>query len=166
VLWLDGRAGIALEAHQQNSLVLLDEEGWPAGGRYRDNQGYYFRASQAERLAQWLPGLGRLSDTFVEDAVADERFAYYLGINHVLGLIGAFGSQRLAEERVLLAALRSFLGSAAVRATGSALPELLLGSPTLRCKANLLTRLHGLDELVGPVAAQSVYVTIGNPVAA
>jgi siderophore synthetase component len=53
-------------------------------------------------------------------------------------------------------------------ATGPALlrgslPALLLDSPTLRCKANLLTRLHGLDELVGPVDNQSVYVTITNP---
>ena len=166
VLWLDGRAGIALEAHQQNSLVLLDTEGWPVGGRYRDNQGYYFRTSYAERLHARLPGLGGASDTFVEDAVADERFAYYLGINHVLGLIGALGSQRLADERVLLAALRRFLAGPRARATGSALPARLLDSPTLRCKANLLTRLHGLDELVGPVETQSVYVDIPNPVAA
>ncbi len=27
----------------------------------------------------------------------------------------------------------------------------------------MLTRLHGLDELVGPVDTQSVYVTITNP---
>lgn len=166
VLWLDGRAGIALEAHQQNSLVLLDAEGWPVGGRYRDNQGYYFRASHAEHLDARLPGLGAASDTFVEDAVADERFAYYLGINHVLGLIGALGSQRLADEHVLLAALRRFLAGSRARATGSALPAHLLDSPTLRCKANLLTRLHGLDELVGPVETQSVYVDIANPAAA
>ncbi len=165
VLWLDGRAGIALEAHQQNSLVLLDADGWPSGGRFRDNQGYYFRSSHAERLERRLPGLGKASDTFVEDAVADERFAYYLGINHILGLIGALGSQRLADERVLLAALRGFLASPAVRATGSTLPAHLLESPTLRCKANLLTRLHGMDELVGPVETQSVYVSIDNPVA-
>ncbi|WP_354642541.1 IucA/IucC family protein [Kitasatospora camelliae] len=165
ILWLDGRAGIALEAHQQNSLVLLDAEGWPVGGRYRDNQGYYFRASQADRLSARLPGIGDASDTFVPDAVADERFAYYLGINHVLGLIGAFGSQRLADERVLLAAFRRFLAGPRAAATGSALPEHLLHSPTLRCKANLLTRLNGLDELVGPVASQSVYVGIDNPVA-
>ncbi len=31
VLWLDGEAGIALEAHQQNTLVLLDPDGWPVG---------------------------------------------------------------------------------------------------------------------------------------
>jgi len=165
ILWLDGQAGVALEAHQQNSLVLLDAEGWPVGGRYRDNQGYYFRASHADRLESRLPGLGKASDTFVPDAVADERFAYYLGINHILGLIGALGAQRLADEAVLLAALRRFLVSTAVAATGSALPAHLLDAPTLRCKANLLTRLHGLDELVGPVETQSVYVAIDNPVA-
>ncbi|AUG79938.1 siderophore biosynthesis protein [Kitasatospora sp. MMS16-BH015] len=166
VLWLDGQAGIALEAHQQNSLVLLDEAGWPVGGRYRDNQGYYFRTSWADRLEAALPGIGRASDTFVADRVIDKHFAYYLGINHVLGLIGAFGSQLLAEERVLLAALRGFLAGPAARATGSSLPAHLLEDRTLHCKANLLTRLGGMDELVGPVDGQSVYVDIPNPVAA
>ncbi|MGW9028414.1 IucA/IucC family protein [Streptomyces sp. NPDC055722] len=165
VLWLDSEAGVALEAHQQNTVVLLDPEGWPTGGRYRDNQGYYFRESRRAELDARLPGIGEHSDTFVSDEVTDERFAYYLGINNVLGLIGAFGSQRLADERVLLAAFRRFLADAA---TGpdrlrTPLPARLLESPVLRCKANLLTRLHGLDELVGPVDTQSVYVTITNP---
>ncbi|MFF2009900.1 IucA/IucC family protein [Streptomyces sp. NPDC058195] len=161
VLWLDGRAGVALEAHQQNTLVILDREGWPVGGRYRDNQGYYFRESHRAALEDRLPGIGALSDTFVSDAVTDERFAYYLGINHVFGLIGAFGAQRLADERVLLAAFRRFLASAAD--LGSPLPAHLLEKPQLRCKANLLTRMHGLDELVGPVDTQSVYITMANP---
>ena len=161
MLWLDGAAGIALEAHQQNTLVLLDPDGWPVGGRYRDNQGYYFRESHRSRLERRLPGIGVASDTFVPDAVTDERFAYYLGINNVLGLIGAFGSQHLADERLLIAAFRRFLGRAT--APGSPLPAQLLDAPMLRCKANLLTRLHGLDELVGPVDTQSVYVTLANP---
>nr|WP_107059289.1 IucA/IucC family protein [Streptomyces sp. NRRL F-5126] len=161
ILWLDGQAGIALEAHQQNTLVHLDADGWPIGGRYRDNQGYYFRASHREALERRLPGIGAASDTFVSDEVTDERFAYYLGINNVLGLIGAFGSQRLVGEQVLIAAFRRFLADAA--ASGSPLPGQLLAAPVLRCKANLLTRLHGLDELVGPVDTQSVYVTITNP---
>ncbi|MEU0808459.1 IucA/IucC family protein [Streptomyces sp. NPDC005970] len=165
VLWLDGEAGIALEAHQQNTLVLLDLDGWPIGGRYRDNQGYYFRESRRPELQRRLSDLGAHSDTFVSDEVADERFAYYLGVNNILGLIGAFGSQRLADERLLLAALRRFLAEAAsgpakIRST---LPARLLEAPTLRCKANLLTRLRGLDELVGPVDTQSVYVAIPNP---
>ncbi|MFE5615665.1 IucA/IucC family protein [Streptomyces sp. NPDC056524] len=161
VLWLDGVAGVALEAHQQNTLVLLDLDGWPVGGRYRDNQGYYFRESRRDELESRLPGIGVVSDTFVSDQVTDERFAYYLGINNVLGLIGAFGAQHLADERVLLAAFRQFLTSAT--GLGSPLPHRLLEAATLRCKANLLTRLHGLDELVGPVDTQSVYVAITNP---
>ncbi|MBT2450355.1 iron transporter [Streptomyces sp. ISL-43] len=160
VLAFDALAGIALEAHQQNTLVLLDPAGWPVGGRYRDNQGYYFRDSRRAELERRLPGIGSASDTFVSDDVTDERFAYYLGINNVLGLIGAFGSQRLADERVLLAAFRRFLGKAAGLGP---LPARLLDSRTLRCKANLLTRLGGLDELIGPVDTQSVYVTITNP---
>ncbi|MFI1757871.1 IucA/IucC family protein [Streptomyces sp. NPDC020571] len=165
VLWLDARAGIALEAHQQNTLVLLDADGWPAGGRYRDNQGYYFRESRRAELDARLPGIGAHSDTFVADAVTDERFAYYLAVNNVFGLIGAFGSERLAGEGTLLAAFRRFLGELASgpSAPGGPLPAHLLDSPVLRCKANLLTRLHGLDELVGPVDTQSVYVTIANP---
>lgn len=161
VLWLDGTAGIALEAHQQNTLVLLDTDGWPIGGRYRDNQGYYFRESHRASLDRRLPGISSVSDTFVADEVTDERFAYYLGINNVLGLIGAFGAQGLADERVLIAAFRQFLAGAT--GLGSPLPGQLLDTPTLRSKANLLTRLHGLDELVGPVDTQSVYVTITNP---
>nr|WP_105973511.1 IucA/IucC family protein [Streptomyces geranii] len=165
VLWLDGEAGIALEAHQQNTLVLLDADGWPRGGRYRDNQGYYFRESHRAELDARLPGIGEQSDTFVSDEVTDERFAYYLGINNVLGLIGAFGSQRLADEQLLLAAFRRFLGDIASGPARprTSLPARLLDSPVLRCKANMLTRLHGLDELVGPVDTQSVYVGIANP---
>ncbi|MFD5911428.1 IucA/IucC family protein [Streptomyces massasporeus] len=165
VLWLDGEAGIALEAHQQNTLLLLDPDGWPAGGRYRDNQGYYFRESRRAELDARLPGIGERSDTFVRDEVTDERLAYYVAVNNVFGLIGAFGAQGLADERLLLAAFRRFLGDVASgpAALRTSLPARLLDSPVLRCKANLLTRLYGLDELVGPVDTQSVYVTIANP---
>ncbi|MFJ9909665.1 IucA/IucC family protein [Streptomyces sp. NPDC101152] len=165
VLWLDAEAGVALEAHQQNTLLLLDADGWPAGGRYRDNQGYYFRESRRAELDARLPGIGEHSDTFVSDDVTDERFGYYLAINNVLGLIGALGSQRLADERLLVAAFRRFLVDVASGPDRlrTPLPGHLLDSPVLRCKANLLTRLHGLDELVGPVDTQSIYVTIANP---
>ena len=167
VLWFDAVAGIALEAHQQNTIVMLDAMGWPNGGRYRDNQGYYFRASHRERLQRRLAGVGEASDSFVADEVTNERFAYYLAVNNVFGLIGAFGAERLADEELLLAAFRRFLTeqTAPVQPGGvtSPLPALLLESPVLRCKANLLTRLYGLDELVGPVDTQSVYVPLRNP---
>ena len=62
ILWLYAEHGIALEAHQQNTLVVLDRDGWPAGGRYRDNQGFYFAASHAARLSRWLPRAGEDGD--------------------------------------------------------------------------------------------------------
>ncbi len=162
LLWLDGARGIALEAHQQNVVVEL-EGGWPAGCRYRDNQGYYFKGSRAEPLRALLPDLSRSSDTICDDAVADERFGYYLGINHLLGMVGALGAAGLADERDLLADLAEHLRSST---SGSPLARTLADASTLRCKANLRTRLAGLDELAGPLETQSVYVDLPNPLAA
>ncbi len=164
VLWLYAEHGLGLEAHQQNTLVVLDADGWPAGGRYRDNQGYYFSQTRSGGLSRWLPGAGRELGTLCPDEVIDERLGYYVGINTVLGLVGAMGSQRLADERALLTTVRGVLTRLS-REHGATLVATLLDAPVLRCKANLLTRVDGLDELVGPLDAQSVYVDIGNPIA-
>ncbi|MGP4000520.1 IucA/IucC family protein [Streptomyces sp. 8N706] len=166
VLWLYATYGLGLEAHQQNTLVTLDEHGWPTGGRYRDNQGYYFSPARTPALHQWAPGIGRDLGTYVDDAVIDERLAYYLGINNLLGLIGAIGSQGLADEHDLLH--RADAALAALADTHGArlrLATTLRHAPTLRCKANLLTRVRGMDELTGPLETQSVYVDIPNPIA-
>ncbi|HVS45017.1 MAG TPA: IucA/IucC family protein [Candidatus Dormibacteraeota bacterium] len=165
ILWLYGAEGIALEAHQQNGVVLL-HNGLPAGFRYRDNQGYYFKRSHEDRLRWLLPGLNAQSDTVCDDAVADERLGYYLGINHVLGLVGCMGRAGLADETDLLIDLARHLAAPERAFPGSPLVDTLLGSPTLRCKANLRTRLDGMDELVGPMASQSIYVDIPNPLRA
>ncbi|WP_163511693.1 IucA/IucC family protein [Fodinicola acaciae] len=170
VLWLAATYGIALEAHHQNTLVGLDAAGWPIAGRYRDNQGYYFSASRIGQLEKLVSGAGQESDTIVPDEVADERLGYYLGINNVFGLIGGFGAAGLVEEDVLLDVLRRRFSAlrGEMEDEGVRVPTMIdtfLEAPSLRCKANLLTRAHGMDELVGPVATQSVYVTIPNPLA-
>jgi siderophore synthetase component len=163
ILWLYATQGIALEAHQQNTLVVLNAGGWPVGGRYRDNQGYYFAESRAADLARRLPHAGEDGDSIVADEVVDERLGYYLGVNNVMGLIGAFGSQGLADERLLLGDFRRLLTRFAVGSRVPGVVPALLDGDTLRCKANLLTRINGLDELVEPLATQSVYVEIPNP---
>jgi len=163
LLWLYATWGIVLEAHQQNSIVHLDETGWPVAARYRDNQGWYFKSTQASRLQSVLPGTGVESDTIVDDDVVDERFGYYLGINHLFGVVAALGATGLVPESALLSALRSFLHSQPDEVQGTVMVQRLLTSPTLRCKSNLLTRIAGMDELVGPVASQSVYVDVANP---
>lgn len=161
VLWLYHTYGLGLEAHQQNTLVVLDENGWPCGGWYRDNQGYYISNRRAAELERFAPGAGVDGDNRCDEAVIDERLGYYIGINNLLGLVGAFGAQGIADERRLLAVLHKRLD----RFAALPLARMLARSATLRCKANLLTRVDGLDELVGPLETQSVYCDIPNPFA-
>jgi spermidine-citrate ligase len=163
LMWLYSEYGIALEAHQQNSLVKL-KNGYPDQFFYRDNQGYYYCESTFAKLQGILPGINEKSHTLCADAVADERFRYYFFINHLFGLINAFGACGLANEKVLLeelaGALRKWLPK---NRKPSRLIESLLEDEWLPGKANLLTRLHDMDELVGPMESQSVYVQIQNP---
>ncbi|MDQ4006978.1 MAG: siderophore biosynthesis protein [Actinomycetota bacterium] len=166
VLWLYAEHGIGLEAHQQNTLVEIDEHGWPVGGCYRDNQGFYFNESRTADLDVWASRAGVDSDALNPQALIDERLGYYLGINNMLGLVGAMGSQDLADDGVLLREVRGLLEHVASRHDPvPGVVRALLEDSTLPCKANLLTRLAGMDELVGPVATQSVYRPVPNPVA-
>lgn len=113
-----------------------------------------------------MPGVGRDLGTYVADEVVDERLAYYVGVNNLLGLVGALGSQGLADETRLLGLAGRFLAAAAAEhGDRLRLAALLRDEPTLRCKANLLTRVRGMDELTGPLEEQSVYVDIPNPLA-
>ncbi|MCA0757535.1 IucA/IucC family siderophore biosynthesis protein [Paenibacillus sp. N4] len=163
MVWLYLTHGIALEAHQQNSVVQLSG-GYPERYYYRDNQGYYFCNSLLEHLNAELPGIGVKSQTFCDDSIADERFRYYLIFNHMFGLINGFGTAGLADERLLLQELRSALESfLPLNREPSVFLESLLTEEKLPCKANLLTRLYDLDELVGSLENQSVYVTVDNP---
>jgi siderophore synthetase component len=166
VLWLYARHGVAVEAHHQNTLVTLDRRGWPVAGWYRDSQGYYVTESRIDRLRELLPGFP--DDAVFPDALVDERLGYYLGVNNLLGLVGALGAQELADETLLLRQVRVLIGRTA-REHGITTPAIvhqLLSAKTLRCKANLLTCVDGRDELAGDVAQQSVYVDIANPIAA
>ncbi|MGA9173875.1 MAG: IucA/IucC family protein [Thermoactinomyces sp.] len=163
LMWLYLRYGIALEAHQQNSLVRL-YEGYPHQFYYRDNQGYYYCESTFPSLKRILPGINEKSQTMCADAVADERFRYYFFINHLFGLINSFGISGLIDERELLSELRKELSQLQPwNRKPSNLLDSLLQHEKLPCKANLLTRFYEMDELAGPLESQSVYVQIANP---
>ena len=163
MVWLYETYGVALEAHQQNSIVKL-ENGYPASFYYRDNQGYYFSESKAQLLAEIIPDVSRKSSTLCSDDVAIERFRYYFFMNHLFGLINGFGTAGLADEEVLLAILKKKLLNHDEKSGGeSALLKSLLEMKELPCKANLLTRFYDMDELVGSLETQSVYTKIPNP---
>ncbi|HEY8544594.1 MAG TPA: IucA/IucC family protein, partial [Acidimicrobiales bacterium] len=163
-LYLD--AGLCFEPHQQNTLLELDDEGLPARCVYRDSQGYFHRELAHDDVTAVLPGLGEATESIFPEDLADERLVYYPFMNLTLGVVNALGASGAADEAVLLGDLRRVLE--AERARGGRYPhtllDRLLDDPRWPCKANLRTRLHGMDELVGDIATQSVYVTVPNPI--
>ncbi|NDL60623.1 IucA/IucC family protein [Phytoactinopolyspora mesophila] len=159
-LYLD--VGLCFEAHQQNTLVELDS-GWPVHGVYRDSQGYFHREAAHADLTQVIPRLGEATESIFPEALADERLVYYLFVNLTLGVVNALGTT--VDEDVLLRDVRRLLNDE--RSPGGRYPasllDRLLDDERWPCKANLLTRAHDMDELVGDIASQSVYVTLPNP---
>ncbi|WP_158737379.1 IucA/IucC family siderophore biosynthesis protein [Alteribacillus sp. YIM 98480] len=164
LLWLYFTHGIALEAHQQNSVLKMDK-GYPEAFYYRDNQGYYFASSKQDYLQQFVPNLKEKSDTVCEDSLVDERLRYYFFFNHIFGLINAFGCSGLVQEEKLLQMVREELENfiPVVSHSKSNILNTLLQQEALPCKANLLTRFHDMDELVGTLETQSVYTEVKNP---
>ncbi|WP_079527030.1 IucA/IucC family protein [Halobacillus hunanensis] len=163
LLWLYRKYGIVLEAHQQNSIVKL-QDGYPVHFYYRDNQGYYYSKSKAEYLRKILPDLNKKSDTICADDIAVERFRYYFFLNHLFGLINSFGMKGLISEESLMELLHERLKQHEdENSESSGLLNSLLYDAQLPCKANLLTRFYDMDELIGSLANQSVYTLVENP---
>lgn len=162
MMWLYTQKGIALEAHQQNSVIKFDKNGYPSVFYYRDNQGYYFMKSKEQELRKLLPSLNVESDTVCDDTVAEERFRYYVFFNHILGLVNAFGAAGLVQESDLLLILRQEIEMYKEK-DHTGLVSSMLEEKVLPCKANFLTRVHDMDELVGSLETQSVYVNVENP---
>ncbi|MFT4035928.1 MAG: GNAT family N-acetyltransferase, partial [Patulibacter sp.] len=156
--------GLTFEPHQQN-VVLELEGGWPVRAIHRDSQGYFHREAAHDDLCAVIPALGEATESIFPEALADERLVYYPFLNNALGVIGAIGSAGLIDEPTLLADLAAVIADE--RARGGRYPatllDRLLDDERWPSKANLRTRIRDLDELVGDIADQSVYVTIANP---
>ncbi len=155
--------GIGFEVHQQNSLIEL-KDGYPAKFWARDNQGFGYIAEYAMPLIDAYPELISESECVIPEDFADSRVAYYLVGNTIFGLITAIARTQLISESTLLATFRDCLVTLEKQYPHRSLFDLLLRSPTLPFKGNLLTRLHALDELTAPVETQSIYVDIPNPI--
>ncbi len=155
--------GIGFEVHQQNSLIEL-KDGYPAKFWARDNQGFGYIAEYAMPLTDAYPELISESECVIPEDFADSRVAYYLVGNTIFGLITAIARTELVSESTLLATFRDCLVTLEKQYPHRSLFDLLLRSPTLPFKGNLLTRLHALDELTAPVETQSIYVDIPNPI--
>lgn len=156
------RFGMAFEAHQQNTLLALDQL-WPAKFWLRDNQGFYYIEEYAQQIIALFPVLATDAQSVGPKSFVDERVLYYLFGNTIFGLINALGATGFITEKTLLVQLQRTLQALLVQHPHSTLLHTLLHADTLPYKGNLLTRLHELDELLAPLEFQSVYVTINNP---
>ena len=163
VLWIYHHYGIAFEAHQQNTLLKINND-MPAKFYYRDNQGCFYITDFFQPLLEHVPELAQASESCGPVEFVNHHFIYYFFINNIFGLINAFGSARVIDEALLMSRLYSYLNNfKSSLGKESSLIDSLLNDATLPCKGNLLTRFAGLDELEAPVEAQSVYFEIKNP---
>ncbi|WP_107925917.1 IucA/IucC family protein [Lysinibacillus parviboronicapiens] len=157
--------GIALEAHQQNSVLNISS-GYPTTYYYRDNQGYYLSKTNKDELLSIEPSLHETEELFYEDGLIHDRFTYYLFLNQLFPIIARFGADQLIDEKILLkwsidqlhVLEKEFTG------LGKAFVSNILKQDQLAYKANLLTRFHDVDELEAEFE-QAVYTKIPNPFA-
>lgn len=155
--------GIALEAHQQNSVLDISS-GYPTTYYYRDNQGYYLSKTYKEELLSVEPSLHETEELFYEDALIHDRFTYYLFLNQLFSVIYRFGADQLIDENILLkwSIDQLHLLEKEFTGQGKAFVRHILKQEKLAFKANLLTRFHDVDELEAELE-QAVYTKIPNP---
>lgn len=157
--------GIALEAHQQNSLLDVSGGGYPRCYYYRDNQGYYLSESLRGPLTEQCTDLKETPpELFYRDAMIRDRFCYYLIVNQLFSVIARFGIDDLISETLLIQQFRHFLHVEHSRLDGpaQALVKSLLEDSRLPYKGNLLTRVNDVDELNAELE-MAVYSSIANP---
>jgi siderophore synthetase component len=159
------RHGVALEAHQQNSLIDISA-GWPGAFHYRDNQGYYLSQRHRQALTAVVPELAAIPSMFFDDADIRRWFAYYLVVNQIFSLISRFGRDGLVGEDVLIALFRRRLETlaATLAGVGRDFVRELLDRPDIASKANLMTRVHDIDEFDGGAESEAtLFSPIRNP---
>ncbi len=159
ILALFARYGVSLEAHVQNSLIVLDD-GWPKRLVVRDLEGTSMGRARAQRERTLLDLVPRTSGIWVDDDEAWQRLLYYVIVNHFAHLLATLAAYGPAEEWQLWQVVRGALQDAVVLRDeqGTRCVEELLTRPELPAKANWLSALRGRSE-------KPSYVMIANPLA-
>jgi siderophore synthetase component len=155
--------GVALEAHQQNSLLDIGS-GYPTTSYYRDNQGFYLSERYRSLLCGHVPETETIASLYFPESEIRDRFAYYLIVNQVFSIISRMGHDGLCDEAQLLRIMRAHLEHCARTTTGAGrdFARHILDLPTIASKANLTTRLFDVDELQSD-NAPTLYRPLPNP---
>lgn len=166
VLRLYDGQGIALEAHQQNTLLGLTPSGKPHCAYYRDIQGVGLAESFRDRILEQVPELALQPKVFEADELVQNGLGYYLFFNQLFSVINRFGLDGLLDEEELLELIRQKLLElrGQMQGPGVAFIDVFLQSEAIPCKANLLTRVADVDELQAENEL-GVYCLMDNPLA-
>jgi siderophore synthetase component len=154
--------GIALEAHQQNSLLDVSA-GYPSCYYYRDNQGFYLSEHFEAELAE-VGGKLNLTNIFYDDEKIFTAISYYVFVNQLFAVIYRLGADGLVDEEILVARCRQYLLAMQknMQGVGKDFISYILNSERLDYKTNLLARVNNIDELQEGME-HTVYSTILNP---
>lgn len=155
LLWLFLEHGVSLEAHVQNSLVVL-EDGWPVSLCLRDLEGVSVSRARGAALGAQA-GVGADSPLWYDDAEAWQRFKYYVFVNHLGHLIDTLAGQLEIPAEILWDGVADALQRDDMF-TGSrrAYRDDVLASDSWPAKANLLSNFLGRGET-------PLYLPIDNP---
>jgi siderophore synthetase component len=151
-LRLFATTGISLEAHAQNSLLVL-EDGLPARLILRDCEGV---AIDAARFSTLVPDLTLDPCVLYEGDAAWRRLLYYLVVNQVAHVVAMVARVARTDEAGLWRAIAAVLAEADEASETGACITRLLAAPTLPAKANLASCLAGRGE-------RPDYVELTNP---
>lgn len=154
--------GIALEAHQQNSLLDVSA-GYPSCYYYRDNQGFYLSEYFKAELADVGSQLN-LTNIFYDDDKIFTAISYYVFVNQLFAVIYRLGADALIDEGILVERCRKKLLEMQknMQGIGKDFINYILNSERLDYKTNLLARVNNIDELQEGME-HTVYSTIVNP---
>jgi len=154
--------GLACEFHQQNVMVELDANGFPAKLYFRDNQGFFFREGRKKRVTDALPGIADLSQSFIDEVTLAPKYTYYLVTNNIMGVINAFGCNGLIkEEKLINLVYKEFKSLEKEDETG--LVDYIINSRTWSTKANLITSLQNINEADESLDYPAVFLECPNP---
>jgi len=162
IVGLYNHYGMAFEFHQQNVMVELDKDFYPAKLYFRDNQGYFFSESKAEALQKAYTEIAAESGSIVPNEYIIPKLTYYLLINNILGVANALASNGLADEKTLIDLVylefKQFENS---DTTG--LVDYIINRRSWEVKGNLLTNLCNIDEASAPIDNPAIYREFLNP---
>ncbi|SEN05376.1 IucA/IucC family protein [Lihuaxuella thermophila] len=158
VLELFADEGVSLEAHVQNSMMHL-ENGWPDHFYVRDLEGVSISKDTARTKGYVGSLLTPDSPVLYTEEKAWERLQYYFIVNHLGHLIYVLSYYGKWSEKEAWGVVRRLLE----KQQPSASPRMrtyidrLLQTPTLRAKANLISRFQNRAD-------SAIYVDLPNPI--